>query len=273
MKLRRWYFAINDAGIPHFDRCIRVALKSAKANTRLEPICIYSGNGAPFIDEIRRMGATVIRHKSSLADAIANTENANGWHKNIATGANLRLDIPIIEKKDPFVLYTDCDVMFLKHPKVDEAPEYFAAAPEHDKTNWSFANTGVMVINVENMRRDHSALIDFAAPRLNTFGPLGKGTYDQGILNAYYARRWSRLPLEMNWKPYWGINPNASIIHYHGPKPQFVEAIHEGRDVPPVYRSLHARDPNAYRTLLDQFLAIEQSSPPRWSWRRIFQRA
>jgi lipopolysaccharide biosynthesis glycosyltransferase len=265
MRLRKWYFAINDAGIPHFDRCIRVALKSAKSNTKLQPICLYSGNGAPFIDEIARMGATVIRHKPSLSEAIANTENANGWHKNIATGANLRLDIPIIEKADPFVLYTDCDVMFLRHPKVDEAPQYFAAAPEHDKTNWSYANTGVMIINVENMRRDHAALMDFATPRLNTFGPLGKGTYDQGILNAYYAGRWSKLPLTMNWKPYWGWNPEASIVHFHGPKPQFIEALLDGKDVPKVYRGLFARNPEGVRRYLDAFQKVEgRSSMADW---------
>lgn len=27
------------------------------------------------------------------------------------------------------------------------------------------------------------------------------------------------LPIEYNWKPYWGINGNAKLIHFHGMKP------------------------------------------------------
>jgi hypothetical protein len=30
---------------------------------------------------------------------------------------------------------------------------------------------------------------------------------------------WKPLRPELNWKPYWGINPAAKIIHFHGPKP------------------------------------------------------
>lgn len=259
--LRKWYFAINDAGLPHFDRCIRAAVKSAQANTRLKPICLYSGDGAPFINEIERDGVQVIRWKPSLAAAIASTENANGWHKGIATGANLRLDIPLIEKTDPYVLYTDCDVLFLRHPKLEPKPEFFAAAPENDPNDWSFANTGVLIINVENMRRDHADLTAFAAPRLNTFGPKGHGTYDQGILNAYYEGRWSHLPLEMNWKPYWGWNPNASIVHFHGPKPQFIEAILSGKgDVPKVYENIYAKSPEGSQRYLELFHQVEKRS-------------
>ena len=27
------------------------------------------------------------------------------------------------------------------------------------------------------------------------------------------------LPIEYNWKPYWGINDKAKLIHFHGMKP------------------------------------------------------
>lgn len=258
-SLRRWYFCLNDNGIPHFDRCIRVAVGTARQHTKLEPICLYSGRDHPFVDEMQARGVTVIRHQSSLSEAIGVTEDANGWDKRIATGANLRLDIPLIEDRDAFVLYTDCDVMFLEHPKLDTVPEFFAAAPEGEADNWSFANTGVMTLNVAALREKHSAMIDFARPRLNTFGPLGKGTYDQGILNAYFAGRWDRLPLSMNWKPYWGTNHAASIVHFHGPKPQFVEAIVSANDehVPQVYKDLYQRAPGAYGEYLSMFHRAE----------------
>ena len=34
-----------------------------------------------------------------------------------------------------------------------------------------------------------------------------------------YGPRWDRLRPELNWKPYWGENADAKIIHFHGPKP------------------------------------------------------
>lgn len=264
MKLKHWYFATNDAGIRHFDRCIRVAVKSARKNTDLKPICLYSGDGNPFIDQLAADGVEVVKHKSRLLDAINATENANGWHRDIATGANLRLDIPLIEKTEKFVLYTDCDVMFLRHPEMSSEPEFFAAAPEDRPDNWKYVNTGVMIINVESMRKEHAALVEYAAPRLNQLTLMGGGTYDQGILNSYFKRRWSRLPLEMNWKPYWGVNPNASIIHFHGPKPQFIEAIVAGEQqgVPQVYRNIFSKNPEGSLHYLRRFQDMEPPSCP-----------
>jgi hypothetical protein len=27
------------------------------------------------------------------------------------------------------------------------------------------------------------------------------------------------IPKIWNWRPYWGINPDVAILHFHGPKP------------------------------------------------------
>ena len=46
------------------------------------------------------------------------------------------------------------------------------------------------------------------------YGPL-----DQGAYNAFYQGRFDvhRSPV-FNWKPYWGYNSGAKLIHFHGPK-------------------------------------------------------
>ena len=73
-------------------------------------------------------------------------------------------------------------------------------------------NSGVMLINVPAMRADHANLVRFT---VNNFD-LG---LDQEILREHYANRYDMLDRSLNWKPYWGYNPNAQIVHFHGPKP------------------------------------------------------
>lgn len=262
--LRKWYFAFNDRGVAQFERCIKVAVATARRHTRLEAICLYDGEDVPLLGWLQANGVKVVRHRSTLREAIDATPDTSNWKKVVATGAVLRLDIPLLEQDEAFVLYTDCDVMFTQHPAMAEAPEFFACAPEHDPENWSYCNTGAMIINVENMRREHAAISRFAAPRLSEIRQLGRGTYDQGILNAHFEGRWSRLPLTLNWKPYWGYNPDAAIVHFHGPKPKFLEAIVAGKadTVPPVYKVLYDKSPEGCDRYLELFQNEEKKLVP-----------
>jgi lipopolysaccharide biosynthesis glycosyltransferase len=43
--------------------------------------------------------------------------------------------------------------------------------------------------------------------------------WDQTMYNNLFKNQISRLPIEYNWKPYWGINEKSKIIHFHGIKP------------------------------------------------------
>ena len=45
------------------------------------------------------------------------------------------------------------------------------------------------------------------------------GLFDQGYLNELCFKDMELLPIEYNWKPYWGINDKAKLIHFHGMKP------------------------------------------------------
>ena len=49
--------------------------------------------------------------------------------------------------------------------------------------------------------------------------PNSIGLFDQGYLFEVSARQYEKLPIEFNWKPYWGYNPDARILHFHGIKP------------------------------------------------------
>lgn len=257
--IKKWYFAINDSGVEGYEYMIKAAVLSAQKYTSLLPHCIYYGQDAAIMGWLRDHDVRIINRTSSFIDEIHATADNGNWTKAIATGAYLRLDIPIIEVEDEYVLYTDCDVLFTENFSAPEdRPEYFSAAPENEIDNWSFFNTGVMVINVPAMRGEMQRIRTETRGRLNGLWKTGRGTYDQGILNETFKDAWNRLNPIYNWKPYWGVNPDAKIIHFHGPKPAHIfKIISNNTDrIPSLYQNMVARSPvsmSHYLEVFDEF--------------------
>jgi lipopolysaccharide biosynthesis glycosyltransferase len=221
----KWYFAITaetlTADEDHgFKDCIYVAVRSALKNTTLRPHLLYDGAHDEFTKGMESLGVTVIRHRLSFFDRlqIAQREQMPEWphYMRTAAGAFLRLDIPRVEFEDDFVLYTDCDVMFTNSIDLNFCrPEIFAVAGQFEKKSYySDMNSGVMLINVQRIRRDLPALVDFLC---NNFYDVHG--YDQELLRLFYNARWDPLSACYNWKPYWGGSDKANIVHFHGPKP------------------------------------------------------
>jgi hypothetical protein len=220
----KWYFALNEASLQGsrtlWEPMITAAVRSAKAHTSLRPYMIYDGGEDPFIDTLQSWGVTIVRHRVSFYDALASHPWNDPIHLKISSGAFLRTEIPLVETEDEYVLYTDCDVLFLKRPEVDTVrPKVFACAPEFDKQDMTRFNTGVMVMNVPKLKADLPKFVTFIRGHLADFG-----TFDQDAYRQFYGERVQRLPLELNWKPYWGECADAQIVHFHGPKPTW--ALH-----------------------------------------------
>lgn len=251
----KWYFCIDWAGAETYAPMIRAAVNSCRAHTELEPICVcydpeqkfpaslcefFAANGVKFI----RSESRVTRH---LRDHAITIEN---FSMSTASGAYLRFEIPLLETEDEIVLYTDCDVLFRPcFTPPTNRPRYFACAPEFDVNNWSYFNSGVMVMNVPTMRATSEGLLTTALCRLKA----GICHYDQGDLNAFYWQAWDHLVPEYNWKPYWGINDHARIVHFHGPKPGNVADILAGRPTFEIYQDLFRNNPDAYHYYVGQF--------------------
>lgn len=56
--------------------------------------------------------------------------------------------------EDEYILYTDCDVMFMDQVTKDLEKlscRYFAVAPEFDSKDYQLMNTGVMLMNLKNL--------------------------------------------------------------------------------------------------------------------------
>ena len=254
----KWYFALSEASLSDDDlyaNCIRVAVLSANRNTSLRPFFLFDGGENAFVNELRSLGATVIRHRSTLYDHIS-TEKPDDHHFiRIASGAFLRIDIPLIEKEDEFVLYTDCDVMFLTDPDFrDLKPNYFCVAPEFTRGDYDNMNSGVMLINVPEMREIHQSFIQYLRSTKISELPA----FDQGALRIHFRGIYDRLPETLNWKPYWGHNPRAEIIHFHGPKPPHAKALIDGvgDSLPTVLKDLFLMQPDYYKEAVDLWYSI-----------------
>lgn len=244
----KWYFASNDKSHKYND-LIKAAVISAKENTTLEPYFIYDGKENELTEWLKSNGVHIIYHRSNLYDALQkHYQYSNAL--TIASGAFLRCDIPILEKDDDFVLYTDCDVIFNKDIDFNliEKPQYFSCSQEINKNDYNCFNTGVMIMNIKNLRETYN---DFCNYIKNNFDKLY--TFDQTAYQFFYGRKkLTILPEIYNHKPYWGINDNAVIIHYHGPKPNNFKNCNNILNIPD-YITLFQLNPKSYLFYLNLF--------------------
>jgi hypothetical protein len=258
----KWVIATNQGSLENkredWPRLIRSAVNSARENTTLDAFMIYDGEDSEFIRELRSIGITVIRHRLTFYNFIAKYQSENragDWHHlQIASGAFLRVDAPLLFPKDDFILYTDCDVMFLKDPCLaGMRPAYFACAPERARGDARHINTGVMLINIQRLREDHADFCKFIQDNYSIME-----AFDQTAYISYYEGRNDLLSDELNWKPYWGVDGDPAIVHFHGPKPRVALGLltNERFQTHRLLREIFEENPHAY----EEFL---------WMWTRF----
>ncbi|MEY2880288.1 MAG: hypothetical protein RLZZ15_2668 [Verrucomicrobiota bacterium] len=224
----RWFFSLS-ASTSTFDsyaRMVQVAVASAAQRTSLVPHFLFDGGPCPLTAWLEARGVRVIYCRSRFYPALDALARQLGKpeHLTIGSGAFLRLEIPTLMRlfgwEDEFVAYTDCDIMFAGDPVpalLAARPETFAVSVESDENAWGAYSTGVMSINPRGLGEKLPAIEIAAAQHLLA---AVQGGYDQQLLYHVFPVAPTRLARELNWKSYWGMPPaNASIIHFHGPKP------------------------------------------------------
>ena len=277
---------------------VRVAVKTANQRTTLEPQCLWYGDlEHPFIHWLRAQNVTVWPLRTPFYNAlaeIADRQNSPYIHW-IGADAFLRLEIPALAARegwrDEFVLYTDCDVMFLRDPVPGLRklrPKYFAVAPEEHAHYRFIVNSGVMLINLRGMQSvdadfqsytrehlercvtapntfDQAALISYFRLVTRALVRRGAPVRVQGwkgyrtIWGRFYVRLpfldpilWDELPLVFNWKAYWPQNEDAVILHFHGPKPnQTREEILREQVLHPMLNSNYEHWQNEWTRVLE----------------------
>lgn len=223
----KWYLALNEGGTRgDIGLHTKLAVLSAMKHTDLTPYLLYSGSRNSFTSWLETRGVRIIDSQLPYISVIEELTAAGRYHM-LTVGHWLRTNVCLEDHDDDYVFYTDVDVLFLKQPDLEAIrPHYFAAAPEFDRDSWNYFNAGVMVMNPRHMRAEYPLferyLIDALKEKTHSF-------HDQIAYNEFYRGRWERLPLELNWKPYWGLNDSARLLHFHGPKLGAISAIIDER--------------------------------------------
>ncbi|QCE34447.1 hypothetical protein FAI40_03335 [Acetobacteraceae bacterium] len=264
----KWFFAMTQAMLERdealadsqkigFAECARAAVCSAKENTSLQPHLIFDGEECAFTREMAAAGVKVLLHRLSFYDRLAQAQQTHrpewGDYMRKAAGAFMKLELPFLETEDQFVLFTDYDVLFRKEPELRTCrPQVFAACGQFELHKG--INTGVMVLNLNRIREDAPSLIDFMC---HHFGMISG--YDQELFRVFYYKNGSPLPPTCNWKPYWGINKTASIVHFYGAKPLLAEKLlknpsyWEEETSFDFYRQLFFRKPEGYAFFIQEW--------------------
>ena len=192
----------------------------------LYPIILISGNSTHMPHWLRSLNnsrnALVLMHQLSFSTRIKKFNEGLSQDPKF-----LRIDIPVvindvrqhispqISAQYDFALYTDTDVIFTEHFRLESLgkPAVIMIGPEMAAK--SKANSGILYMNLRAMGEHYTPLLDFADSKKWEFDAV-----DQGLILSYFNSHGSELlPDDYNWKPYWGVSKTASIIHFHGAKP------------------------------------------------------
>jgi len=238
----KWFLGLkqgnNDS--PDYVKMLKVAVRSARQHTSLEPYLLYDGEPDDLTRWLENEGVTLLFVRSFLHDALAKiAEEKNDVNHLVAGGGTfLRMEIPRLTQElgfpDEFALYTDCDVLFRSEvvPELSALrPRYFAVAPEQTLGDYKNMNAGVMLMNLPALRQVDDELRAYLLKKIRW---LNEKSRDQTAYQKFFRRglfrkpMWEVLPPEFNWKPYWNDVQRARILHFHGPKPHQREVMLSG---------------------------------------------
>jgi hypothetical protein len=240
----KWFFALNEQcpTFTHYADMVKVAVHTALKQSSLVPHFLYDGRDNALTDWLQKRKVAIIRCRTPLFERLRELSQRKQDPQILAIGAGafLRVELPRIALElgmdDSYVLYTDCDVMFMEEMTEDLnkiACRYFAVAPEFDPKDYQHINTGAMLMNLKNLITIDESFRKFVISNLEEFPCWDQSAYQwfyRRPRNKFFHRHgWDRLPIEYNWKPYWGDYSSAKIIHFHGPKPFQRELVKSGR--------------------------------------------
>ena len=228
-------FTINDKSETTYP-LLKAAINSLQTNTTLEPVIIWSGGEHSMLEWLDERGVQIVRHELSFKQQIEHFDfwevdylnediknmykfYPNYYNKNFIETESLRIDIPILFDKESYVLYADCDVLFLKNIEIEPFDEHIAVVKRH------IFNNGIMFLNMAKMRECYD---EFKNYYINSNYNSYLGIATQGVYNEFFNEKIHTLPWYYNWHVFWGINPNTKILHYCGPKPKDYFSILKG---------------------------------------------
>jgi hypothetical protein len=235
-----WIFTYNGKS-PFYDYMVKAAVMSGINTAGLTPYCLYDGSEDDDIFKwLSSNGVQMAQHTPSWRNKVDKAfETAKAMtavsplYQDIQSifGTMQRIDISVIPELEEYnyVLFTDSDVFFQKPITLEsfgsELPSAVAMAYEMDDI--FPCNAGIILMNLPTLRVSHEDLVTlaFSEPSLHfgSYGPM-----DQGVFNKLYERQMGgqcKMSEAFNSKPHKNDIKDASIVHFHGPKPHHYMAF------------------------------------------------
>ncbi len=257
--IRKWYFAFNQNMVALYAATIRTAIHSCRKYTDLIPHALYYGERSAFIDEIAEAGVVIPDYTPSYL-------HVTNWGKYSINPANpifLRADISSLEQEDDYILFSDIGALFLNSLQELNSiqPEYVAMPSRLEQDNIQVLSSDVMVMNVKAMRETREDFFRYVAaclPSLTTLGADPMASFYQGVSEL--------LPPIFAWKPYWGIETTAKIVHFQRPTPTEAEKALHGvkNDFDIEFTPVVARHVEAYEFYLRKYEEICHDADKRF---------
>ncbi len=214
--------------------------------SNVQAILLYDGNDDDFRKKARSIyNLTIINTQFSLATSSQFKQKSLAWQTRAGT-TFMRIDTAEHIRKlgldCKYALVTDVDIIFVKDPRPllsTLKPEKFCACPEepfekfglnNGKLGLNYVNGGIRWINIDFSYNILPALRKFILSKNFEFPFFDQDAF-YDFYNTYYQNfQVEQMPPTLNWKAYWGTNPEAIIVHFHGPKPDHFEEYLQWHD-------------------------------------------
>lgn len=180
------------------------------------------------LKRLEKRGAKLIFHRLSFFDRLTEKlerERVKDFDAECVAGTFARLEIPsiltrsdILERHDRrYALYTDTDVIWWRKVSMNE----FMASIPSQKFSVAYTgqiskeegpiNTGVILMNLQNLNKDMPAMLDFMFNAFQLSSAL-----DQGVMNRFYDENAGRLKWSVKWnyRMFWDGREPVAIVHY-----------------------------------------------------------
>eukprot|EP00435_Cladocopium_sp_Y103_P007747 s1186_g2.t1 len=262
----KWVFSLGKSQKPSMSWNMSLAAVKSARMADVVPVCLTdAGPDSELVQVLLKMGVRVLHHMpkwDEKSKVVLNQWRAKSERKWVFSfpkfadirGMLMRIDIPIVGLLDRFVLYTDIDIIFQRavnwetmlrnstpllfternityaKPGTVGLPQFFAMSAELvQSSDREKMDTGVMLMNLVNLRKTHQDFVHFLFDDNNKTWRYS--TSDPVRYKAYYRRKGkivaTLLPDTMNWKVFWDWDPSKksdsdhsdpTIVHFHGPK-------------------------------------------------------
>ncbi|BDA51635.1 hypothetical protein COCOBI_19-1910 [Coccomyxa sp. Obi] len=240
-----WVFTFNSWS-QEYEYMLKPAVISASSHKSLHPVCVFSGDTKSLIFRwLTRQGVQTIVQNSAWAGLLEKSLNNSGdnvhhshlyANNTMALGFLERIDVPLLPQLSEYeyVLFTDSDIFFRKPLTLESfqlpLPTTIGMAPE-GSDGFPF-DAGVMLLNIPALKSSYPAFARFVFSNEHGMffprnGPGDQGAYDQFNESTVHE---GKLLTAFNAKPYHPFDDDATIVHWHGPKPmQFIRFLQSGR--------------------------------------------